>query len=240
MRNSYAAIFWDVDGTLLDFVYSQRYAMTKCFHAIGREITEEELALYARINDDYWKRLELGEITKKELLTGRFLALFSELGIEGVDAEKFRQEYQAALGSVFKILDDSLSVCKSLRGQVKQYVITNGVTATQESKLRLSGLMEVMDGVFISEQIGYPKPQPQFFDYCLRHMEEEHSTQILVVGDSLSSDIKGGIQAGLATCWYNPSGIINTTCYKPDYEISSLHMIYDILKGTPCNGMKHN
>lgn len=232
----FTTIWWDVDGTLLDFVYSQRYAITKCFRTIGREIIEDEMKLYARINDDYWKRLELGEITKKELLPGRFVTLFSALGIENVDVESFCQEYQEALGSVFSYLDDSLTLCRNLRGRVKQYVITNGVTSTQYSKLKLSGLADVMDGIFISEQIGFPKPNPEFFDYCMEHMEKEHSTKaldkrrILIVGDSLTSDIKGGIQAGIPTCWYNNKGAANHTYYKPDYEISCLNMLYDIIQ----------
>lgn len=234
MNHRFMTILWDVDGTLLDFAYSQRYALRKCFNTIGREITEEEIGLYARINDDYWKRLELGEITKEELLPGRFTALFSVLGIEGVDVKAFLQEYQTALGSVFSYLDDSLTICKKLQGQVKQYVITNGVTSTQQNKLKLSGLAEVMDGIFISEQIGYPKPDRRFFDFCLgqicsAQMGEKDKQKILIVGDSLTSDIKGGIQAGIPTCWYNRTGSVNNTYYKPDYEISCLSMIYDII-----------
>lgn len=229
MNHRFTTILWDVDGTLLDFVYSQRYALKKCFHAVGHEVTEEEMALYARINDEYWKRLELGEITKDELLPGRFSALFSALGMEGMDALAFCQEYQTALGSVFSYLDDSLTVCKKLQGQVKQYVTTNGVTSTQYSKLKLSGLADVMDGIFISEQIGYPKPDERFFDICTAQTEEKDRRRMLIVGDSLSSDIKGGIQAGIPVCWYNRTESINNSCYKPDYEISCLSMIYDII-----------
>lgn len=225
----FTTILWDVDGTLLDFTFSQRYAITKCFRSIGREITEEIIARYAQINDSYWKRLELGEITKAELLVGRFVTLFEEYDIHGVDVEAFRQEYQEALGSVYSFIDDSLTICRALRGQVKQYVVTNGVASTQENKLKLSGLAEVMDGLFISEKVGAPKPHREFFDYCLAHVEEKDREKILIVGDSLSSDIKGGAEAGLATCWYRPEGTENGTMLQPDYEISSLCQIYEIL-----------
>ena len=130
--SKFTTILWDVDGTLLDFLYSQRYAITKCFKTIGRQITEEQIVRYSQINDVYWKRLELGEITKEQLLTGRFTTLFEEYGIEGVDVEAFRAEYQLALGSVFSFIDDSLTICKSLQERVKQYVINNGVTQTQK------------------------------------------------------------------------------------------------------------
>ena len=105
--NRFTTIFWDVDDTLLDFAYSQRHALSECFRSIGREMTEAELALYTQINDDYWKRLELGEVTKEQLLTGRFLLLFEKLGIEGVDVEGFRAGYQAGLGSTFSFLESA-------------------------------------------------------------------------------------------------------------------------------------
>lgn len=227
--NKFTTILWDVDGTLLDFTYSQRYAITKCFRTIGREITEEQIKRYSQINDDYWKRLELGEITKEQLLTGRFATLFEEYEIRNVDLEDFMREYQEALGSVFSYIDDSLTICRALQGKVHQYVITNGVTSTQRNKLKLSGLAETMNALFISEQIGTPKPGREFFDYCLEHIEEKDKARILIVGDSLSSDIKGGVLAGIPTCWYRPEGTANPTPYRPDYEISDLHMLYDII-----------
>lgn len=234
----FTTVLWDMDNTLLDFSYSQELALGQCFRSIGREITREQIDLYVQINDDYWKRLELGEVTKQQLLTGRFLLLFEKLGIEGVDTERFKEEYQTALGNVHAFLDDSLNICKALRGKVRQYVVTNGVTATQQSKLERSGLAEVMDGIFISEQVGSPKPTPAFFDYCLEHIEEKDRSRILIVGDSLTSDIKGGIQAGISTCWYHraadkEAGRMDAALgasYKPDYVIDDLHKVFGILE----------
>ena len=108
---------------------------------------------------------------------------------------------------------------------VKQYVVTNGVTSTQLNKLRLSGFYDIMEELFISEQIGSPKPHKEYFDYCLSHIEEKDRSKILLVGDSLSSDIKGGVLAGIPTCWYRAEGTENFTEYKPDYEICDLHEI---------------
>lgn len=227
--NRFTTILWDVDGTLLDFLYSQTYAIKTCFHALGKEVTEEQIQRYSQINDEFWKRYERGEVTKEELLSGRFLQLFQEYDIRDINLKAFQREYQEALGNVFSHKDDSLTICKSLHGHVRQYVVTNGVVSTQRNKLKLSGLMEVMDGVFISEVVGVPKPDKGFFDYCLERVEEKDRSKILIVGDSLTSDIKGGVQAGIATCWYRPDGEVNTSHYIPDYEISDLHMIYDIL-----------
>ncbi len=223
-------ILWDVDGTLLDFVYSQRLAISQCFQTAGLTINDEIIQRYSQINDSYWKRLELGEVTKSQLLSGRFLDLFAEYGIQGVDVEAFRREYQEALGKCFAYIDDSLNICHALRGKVKQYVITNGVTSTQQSKLKLSGLADCMEALFISEQIGTPKPGKAFFDAVLSSIEEKDKSRILVVGDSLSSDIKGGVMAGVKTCWYHPEGAVNTTEYQSDYEISDLHQIFALLE----------
>lgn len=226
----FTTILWDVDGTLLDFEYSQKAALTKCFQTIGKTITEEILKRYSEINDMFWKKLELGEVTKAQLLNGRFTQLFEELNICDVDVDTFRKEYQEGLGTIFAYLDDSLEICRFLRGKVKQYVVTNGVTSTQMSKLKLSGFYDIMDGLFISEQIGAPKPQKAFFDYCFSHVEEQDKSRILLVGDSLSSDIKGGITAGIPTCWYRAEGTDNPTDLQPSYEIHDLHQLFEILK----------
>lgn len=235
----FTAILWDVDDTLLDFGYSQRRSLIDCFHSVGREITEEMLRRYSEINDSYWKRLELGEVTKAQILTGRFLTLFDEYGIRDVDVEKFLKRYQENLGKIYSYRDDSLEICRALRGKVKQYVITNGVAATQRNKLELSGLSGCMEALFISEEVGVPKPQKGFFDHCLSEVGEADRSKLLIVGDSLTSDIKGGVQAGIPTCWYRPGDIFERVPsaradyerYTPDYEISELHQIFDVLGG---------
>ena len=229
MGNLYSTILWDLDDTLLDFPYSQRYALRKCFHTVGLEITDEQVDCYSRINLDYWKRLELGEITREELRTGRFVTFFQECEISGIDVESFHREYEEALGSVYSFRDDGLEVVRTLRGKVRQYVITNGVSAIARSKIAISGLGEVMDGVFISEEIGCPKPQRAFFEYCLERIPEKDRLKILIVGDSLTSDIRGGVQAGVPSCWYRPSDRKNDTPWKPDHEISDLHEVYGLV-----------
>lgn len=225
----FTTVFWDVDGTLLDFSYGQRRALEHCFRSIGRELTEDILSRYAEINNSYWTKLELGEVTKAELLVKRFEDLFRELDITDVNVTDFNRDYLDALSNIYEYKDDSLAICKSLYGRVKQYVITNAVSSTQRKKLKLAGFAELMEELFISEEIGVPKPQKEFFDYCLEHIEEKDKQKILIVGDSLSSDIKGGINAGIPTCWYRDDNTENNTEYIPDYEISDLHRVYDVL-----------
>lgn len=225
----YHTILWDVDQTLLDFDKSQDYALRFCFQKLNLEIDDNIVRLYASINDSYWKRLELGEVTKQELLTGRFDRLFEQLHIKTVTSADIAPMYQKALGSVYFYRDDSLELCKKLQGKVKQYVVTNGVSATQRNKLSLSGFDQVMNGIFISEEMNYAKPDRRFFKGCFKQIPDFCKEHTLIVGDSLTSDMKGGNQAGIACCWYNPAGHKNESCLKIDYEIQNLWEVEEIL-----------
>lgn len=225
----YHTILWDVDQTLLDFDRSQDYALRFCFQKLNLEINDEIVQIYASINDSYWKRLERGEVTKKELLTGRFDTLFEQLHIDTVTSADIAPMYQKALGSVYFYKDDSLELCKKLQGKVKQYVVTNGVSSTQRNKLRLSGLDQIMEGIFISEEMNYAKPDIRFFERCFKQIPNFQKESTLIVGDSLTSDMKGGNQAGLDCCWYNPAGHKNENNLKIDYEIQNLWEVEEIL-----------
>ncbi len=225
----FTTILWDVDQTLLDFNKSQSHALHESFRGYDREITEDIVQLYAAINDSFWKRHELGEISREKLLPGRFEALFAELSITDIPVKEFADTYQRLLGSVFFFRDNSYELCSRLKGRVRQYVITNGVSATQRNKLRLSGLDKIMDGIFISEEIGYPKPHPLYFEQCFQKIPDFQREKTIVVGDSLSSDIRGANNAGVSCCWYNPEGKENTAGLKIDYEIRNLWEIEEIL-----------
>ncbi len=230
-------ILWDVDQTLLDFKRSQVYALYHSFEHFGRQADEGILALYDRINDSWWKRYELGEVTKEELSVGRFRTLFRELGIKDIEAQAFGQSYQETLGSVFFFKDDSYGLCSKLKGRIKQYAVTNGFAAPQRNKLRLSGLDKVLDGIFVSEEIGWPKPSLQYFEMCFKQIPDFRKDKALIVGDSLSSDIKGGNNAGIACCWYDPEGAADARArasesmagLKIDYVIRNLWEVEDIL-----------
>ena len=224
------AILWDVDGTLLDFLAAEKAAVQRLFLEFGLgECTDEMVARYSAINDVYWKRLERGEITKAEVLVGRYREFFSELGIDPALAEPFNARYQLALGDTVVYRDDSLEIVKSLHGRVKQYVVSNGTVIAQTRKLERSRLGEWMDGVFLSEQLGAEKPNPLFFEKVFAALPDVPKGDMLIVGDSLTSDMKGGLAAGIPTCWYNPFRHPRPEDMAIDYEIQDLHQIYDLL-----------
>lgn len=226
----YDVLLWDVDQTLLDFGKSQQDALGRSFEKYGRIMDRETLALYVTINDSYWKRHERGEVSKKELLTGRFATLFARTGISDIPVEEFAAFYQKALGEVYYFRDDSYRLCQELKEEgIRQYAVTNGVSSTQRNKLRLSGLDRILDDVFISEEIGEPKPNPLYFEKCFQKIPEFSPKKALLVGDSLSSDIQGGNNAGVHCCWYNPEKKPNDTSLWIDYEIRNLWELKEII-----------
>ena len=137
----------------------------------------------------------------------RFRTLFRQIGEEDIEAEAFQKEYADALGSVYYFQDDSYNLLNQLKGKYRQYLVTNGVTYTQMKKLRLSGLDKLVDGIFVSEQLGVPKPHKEFFEQCFCAIPGFQREKALIVGDSLSSDMQGGNNAQISTCWYNPAGL---------------------------------
>lgn len=226
----YTTILWDLDQTILDFARSQDYALRYAFRQFDKEIGKEEVSVYAAINDTYWKRMERGEITKEEVLLGRFITLFATLGITEIPQKDFGEIYQEALGDVFFFQDEADKIIMQLKERgFKQYIVTNGVNRTQAKKVHLSGLDKMVDGVFVSELMEYPKPQKEYFDACFAQLNGVTRSECLLVGDSLTSDMQGGVNAGIDVCWYNPGKHGNSSGLALDYEICDLHELLQIL-----------
>lgn len=224
------AILWDVDATLLDFHAAERAAILKLFQEFNLgECTDEMLQRYSLINRGYWERLERGELTREQVLVGRFREFFEKEGLDVSVAPDFNEAYQSSLGDTIVYRDDSYKIIESLRGKVKQYVVSNGTVVAQEKKLRLSGLGELMDGVFLSEDLGVEKPNKAFFDKVFDSIGDIDREEVMIVGDSLTSDIRGGNNAGISTCWYNPGQAPQIDGVHVDYEITDLHEVYEIL-----------
>lgn len=224
-------ILWDIDGTLLDFTVAERNALRECFSVFHLgECTDAMIANYSSINAAYWKRLELGEISKHQVLTGRFRDFFHAEQLCCQDIEAFNQEYQIHLGDTICFIDNAYSLIQELRTCVKQYAVTNGAFMAQERKLQKSGLGDLFNGVFISDQIGAEKPSREFFDYVFHHIEDYDKEEIMIVGDSLTSDMKGGNRAGIKCCWYNPHNQENHTGVTADYIIQNLNQVKEIIR----------
>ncbi len=227
----YTTVFWDLDQTLLDFDRSMEYALQAVFAQYGLKINEEMTARYSVINRSYWLRLESGELSKEQVTVGRFRTFFEELGITHVSPEELNVDYQRELGSVFFFMEGAKELVALLKERgYRQYVVTNGVNATQANKMRLSGLDRIMDGVFVSELMGYPKPRKEFFDGCFAALSDVDRNKCILVGDSLTSDMRGAENAGITSCWFNPEKQEKDVDVRTDYEIRRLEELIPILE----------
>ena len=229
MRN-FDVLLWDIDGTLLDFAAAESAAVKSLFHEFGLgECPDAMVARYAAINKRWWEALERGEYTKPEILVGRFEEFFAAEGIDVSLAPEFNELYQLRLGDTVAFHDGSYEIVASLRGRIRQYAVSNGTIVAQTRKLKNSGLDRLFDGVFLSEEIGFEKPAREFFDAVFAALGEVDRERVLIVGDSLTSDITGGERAGIKTCWYNPRGEENTLGVRVDFELRDLRRLTEIL-----------
>ena len=223
-------ILWDIDRTLLDFDACQSNSLKKQFKKHNLcECTDDMVNLYSEINIRHWQMLERGEVDKERLKELRFVDFFKALNITDVNISAFNDDYENGIGDTTAFIENSPEIISSLKGRVKQYAVTNGARDVQRKRLANAGFYEIFDGVFISDDVGYEKPSKEYFDFVLNHIEPFEKDEIIIVGDSLTSDMIGGVNAGIKTCRYNPDGAPNTLGINIDYEIKSLGEIFDII-----------
>lgn len=223
---SFKVVLWDIDGTLLNFELPERIALKKCFKNFGLgECTDEMAKDYREINIKWWDYLEQGLKTKKTILEGRFAEFLEKYGRDPSVAPAFNEAYQGCLGDVVQPYPNAIETVQALRGRVIQAIVTNGTVKTQHSKLKTSGLDKLVDKIFISDEVGWEKPDIRFFDCVLKYFEAYKKDEILIVGDSLTSDMRGGNNAGIRCCWYNPGHKELIPDVAIDYEISDLSEI---------------
>lgn len=227
----FKALLWDIDNTLLDFNAAEAYSLKARFkeYALG-ECSEAAVLRYHETNIRFWEMLEKGKISKSRMLEARFEEFFNGEGIACSNIKAFNEDYENGIADKIFFNENSLDIIKSLKDAYKQYAVTNGAYSVQTLRLKKSGLAELMNGAFISDSVGAEKPSKEFFNYVLNRIEPCKKEEILIIGDSLSSDMKGGNNAGIKTCWYNPENRKNGSGVHIDYEIQSLDEAYEILK----------
>lgn len=223
----YTHILFDVDNTLFDFDETERLALIELFEELGVDYTEENRATYHEINNSWWKRFEKGEVTIPQVAFGRIKGFIDAMKLD-YDAEKASESMICYLGSHGIMYDGALELAQRLAPHCRLYTVTNGISRVQHARVDNSPISKYFERMFISQEMGVNKPSLEYFEYVLRELGDVPKEKILMVGDSLVSDIQGGMGAGLDTCWYNPKGK-SSGDVKPTHTASTLAEIGDFI-----------
>ena len=221
-------IFLDLDDTILDFHRSEAVALSKTLQSLNVNPTEAVIKRYSEINRAHWQALERKELTREQVLTGRFHQLFEELGMN-VSANVAQSLYEKNLSESHFFIDGAPRLLMTLSKKYSLYIASNGTTLVQTSRIARAGIARYFKGIFLSQQLGADKPQIEFFERATGQIEGYNPDEAIILGDSITSDMQGGINAGMHTCWFNPHhrenhGII------PEFEIADLAEFDNVLQ----------
>lgn len=225
----YYCILFDADNTLLDFDAAESKALAETLTNYGIEPDAAAVQAYHEINEGLWRQLEKGQMRREKLVNERFTRFLKAVGAAGNGAEMNRY-YLDKLATHPDILGMNVpEVLSELAEVATLAIVTNGFDRVQSRRVAESGIGQYMEGTFVSEKIDSEKPNRKIYDTALRSLGIENRRRVLVVGDSLTSDVQGGVNAGLDTCWFNPNHAENTGKLHPTYEISALEELYGIV-----------
>ena len=222
-------LFLDLDDTILDFHQAERVAITKTIRDFGLEPTEQVLARYHLINKWHWEQLELGAMTRQQVLEGRFRMLFAELGVEA-DPAAVTDAYAANLSVGHWFLPGAEEALETLSKKYRLFLASNGTASVQKGRMTSANLYRFFEQVFVSQEIGFNKPAKAFFDICFSRIPDFEPDKAMIVGDSLTSDIRGGNNAGIQTCWVNPGCAPRNPDIHVDHEIEALAQLPALLE----------
>lgn len=226
----YNILLFDADNTILDFDKAEEQALKRAFAESGLHFDDDALTVYRRNNMRQWRLFEQGVIREKsEVLSSRFVETFNELGLTA-DSAVTADLYEQYLHEGFFVIYNAEQVLQGLQKLgCRLYLVSNGVLSIQNSRMKGSGMDKYFLKRFVSEEVGFPKPRKEYFDYCFANIADFDASKTLIIGDSLTSDVQGGVNAGIDTCWYNPKHEINVLGIKPTYEIDDLQNLFCLI-----------
>ena len=225
---SYPYLLFDADNTLFDFDRANRGAFHAVCQAMDIPESDEHFALYERCNNGLWSAFDRGECTKEFLVIERFRRFLARLGMER-DPERCNEVHLGTLAQSSFLLPYAEELCRDLSATHRLYLVTNAVASVQRSRLRHSAILPYISDAFISEDAGAGKPDAAYFDYVFAHIDGINRDNCLLIGDSLSSDIRGANNYSIPCCWYNPKGIPRPDGLRIDYEIRDLRELYSMV-----------
>ncbi len=222
-------LFLDLDDTILDFHKAEKIAISKTFRVFGIEPTEEVLARYSQINKECWHKLELGQWNREQVLVRRFELLFAEYGIV-CDGTQVARAYEKNLSIGHYFLPGAEEAVDALSKKYRLFLASNGTASVQQGRMTSANLYRFFEKVFVSQELGANKPAKEFFERAVAQIPDYDPAKAMMVGDSLTSDILGGINAGMKTCWVNPKHTSADPAVPADYEIESLTQLETLLE----------
>ncbi|WP_040493106.1 YjjG family noncanonical pyrimidine nucleotidase [Ilumatobacter nonamiensis] len=224
----YSTVLFDLDHTLFDTHASEAAAFDATMRSADLDSSSEILATYDRINQALWRRVEGGEFSPNDIKVRRFEEFLAEVGADG-DPVAMAEAFVAGLAENGELYSDSLATLEALSPACRLALITNGLGSVQRGRLRRLGLEERFEAVSISGELGMSKPGREIFDHTLTELGVDDRSGVVMVGDSLASDIRGGSNAGIQTVWFNPNGLPNTTDVEPTHEVRGLDELFSVV-----------
>ena len=221
-------ILIDLDNTLIDFNECARHSIMNAFEKLGLEYSDRVFETFICENVKIWKRLERGEITKPELRANRWNIILSRLGID-FDGTILEEMFENGVAQGAYAVDGAYGLLDYLYSKYKLYVVSNGFRFVQESRLKIGDFEKYFTDVFVSEDVGIPKPAKEFFDYCFENINNPPKEDVILIGDSITADILGGINYGMDTIWFNKNNEPLPENINPNYTVNTLEEIKNIL-----------
>ena len=221
-------ILLDLDDTILDFRKAEHAALEKTLRHFGLEPTEKVLSRYSVINQEQWQLLELGKLTRPQVKVRRYALLFEEFGLS-LSPEETAAYYESRLGVGHWFMPGAEELLEALYGKYRLYMVSNGDPKVQAGRIESAGIARYFEEMFVSQDIGFEKPSVKFFDTCFERIAEFRKEETVIVGDSLTADIKGGVNAGITTVWYNARGK-ELRGVTPDYTVTRLSELPELLE----------
>ena len=223
-------IFLDLDDTIFDFHLAERIALERTLTEMGAKPIEEMMARYSAINRRCWEALERGEMTRAEVLVHRFELLYEEYGL-ACDATLTQAKYEAYLSIGHHFIDGAERLLDGLRARgYLLYLASNGTAKVQHGRIASAGIAPYFEKMFISQEVGFDKPSLEFFERSFAQIPDFSKEMAVIVGDSLTSDIRGGQNADIATVWFNPKGLPTKNDIIPDHTIFHLDELIPLLE----------
>lgn len=222
------AVLLDVDNTLIDFNKSAEWAIEKCFREYNLEFTPDVMPTFHRINNKLWHRIEMQTLTKSELHQIRFQTIFDELGIK-VNGPEFELKFMEYLPMAGIPVEGAKELLEYLSEKYTICFASNSSKGQQLTKLTNADILKYADHMFISDEIGFAKPAKEFFEVCMKTIAPITKDEAVLIGDSLTADIAGGVNFGIKTCWFNFSKTEIPEDLKADFCVNNLSEIKEIL-----------